>query len=392
MRAIWRALRLLASAAMLAFLVVLMLHFHVAAYPYLAFALAGSFVIYLWSRPSAASLAMSLGLGAGFMAAYALATGEPVLLAAPAFLGLGSVAALGLAALWFPPDQRQASLDTCLTAAVFPMFLIAAGFSLAVTTVLHPKTLDLYLYAFDGCLGFQPSFAVGRLFSHFAVLRQVCYFGYEALPLAMAIAFALERRHPSRAASLMAAFMVAAGGGFLLYNVYPAAGPIHIFGKLFPNAPPAAVWPVPVAAGNAPRNAMPSVHMTMALLILWNSRVRPRLWRWVASLLLVLTALATLGFGEHYLADLLVAVPFALAAQALAASGLGWRTPERIGALAAGALLVLAWLLYLRSAGPFASPPLAWMLLAGGALLCCLLEARLSRACLPIPLPDAVLA
>ena len=128
-----------------------------------------------------------------------------------------------------------------------------------------------------------------------------------------------------------ASFTVAAVGGFVLYNLFPAVGPIHVFGKQFPDlAPPAGLAPFQlVAAGEAPRNAMPSVHIAMALLILWNSRLGPRVWRVVAAVLLGITVLATLGFGEHYLVDLLVAAPFALGASALAASGLSWKTPVR---------------------------------------------------------------
>jgi hypothetical protein len=71
-----------------------------------------------------------------------------------------------------------------------------------------------------------------------------------------------------------------------------------------------------------------------------------------------LTALATLGLGEHYLIDLVVAVPYALAIFAFSSN-----TPERRTPLAVASALVLAWMLYLRT-GWYAAP-LSWALVLG---------------------------
>jgi hypothetical protein len=376
------------SCLVLACLAGLPLHFHITTYAYLAAALAGSCAIYLWTRPSRQSLVCTVVLGAAFAIFYAIVTGEPVLPSSPAFLGLGSLASLALAALWSTPERRSANLDTCTTAALFPMFLITSGLALGMTTALHPKTFDLFLYAFDARLGMQPSFLVGRFFARFHAIRYGCYLGYEALPLAMAIAFAMERsRRARRSSSLMLAFMIAAVGGFVLYNLFPAVGPIHVFGKQFPNLPPPA-GPAPfhlVAIESAPRNAMPSVHIAMALLILWNSRLGPRVWRMVAAMLLGVTVLATLGFGEHYLVDLFVAVPFTLAAQGLATASLPWRTSERIAATAVGGALVAGWLMYLRMPTPApAGGGWAWSLLLGTAVVAVVLEWRLNRVTLAL--------
>lgn len=386
----------LVSGGYLACLLGLMLHFHIATYPYLAWALAGSLAIYLWSRPGVRSLGGTVLIGAAAAVVYGIVKGGPLLGTCPAFLGLGSLGSMGVAALWSGPEQRRASLDVCLPASLFPLFLIVSGFSLAVTSIAHPKTYDLFLYAFDAQLGLQPSFFVGRLLARYGALRQVCYFGYEALPLAMAVAFALERSSPRRqTSSIVVAFAAAAAGGFLLYNLYPAVGPVHVFGAQFPNSPPLAAGPPfhLVAVDPAPRNAMPSVHIAMALLILWNSRWGPRLWRVLAAALLGMTVLATLGFGEHYLADLCVAVPFALLAQGVAAGGLEWRNAARTASVATGGLLVPVWLAYLR----LPSPPLAgnfswaWCLLLGSGVASVILESRLHRQVKQAPVPQPVL-
>lgn len=386
--------RILASAAILALLAGFMWYFHIASYPYLAWALTGSLIIYLWTRPDFRSLLITVLISGGFGFVYGIAKGEAVWGSALAFLGLGTIARSSLAALWCEPNAREDHLATCLKASMFPLFLAIAGFSMAVTSIVHPRTYDLYLYAFDAQLGGSPSFLIGRLFAHLQPLRQFCYAGYESLPLAMAIAFALDGKKSGRSASnIMTGFTVAATGGFALYNFYPATGPVHIFGERFPFAPPAPMLPPfgLVAPISGPRNAMPSVHLTMALLILWNSRRWAVGWRILAAALFAVTILATLGLGEHYLVDLFVAVPFALLAQGVAASEVPWYSRERIAAISIGGTLVAAWLIYLR----LSAPPLhaqgfwAWGLLMASAVTGVLMESRLHRAttagCFQIP-------
>jgi len=363
-----------------------MLHFRIATYAYMASALSGSLVIYLFGRPASRSMLGMLFLAASFFAIYGLLAGDTPLSSFPAFCGLGSLAALALTALWSPrATERQASLDTCLTAFLFPLFLAIAGFSLAVTTAAHPMTYDFFLYAFDEQLNCQPSFLAGQLLDRSHFLQQACILGYESLPLAMALAFALERRRPARdhPSTLPAAFAVAAAGGFLLYNLYPAVGPVHVFPTQFPYSPPPAGSPPfrLLAAGPEARNAMPSVHIAMALLILWTSRAWPAVLRVFAAALLAVTVLATLGLGEHYLVDLVVAVPFAALAQSLGAANVPWRNATRMVCVSFTALSVLVCLIYLRQALPPLGGRGAWawslLLACGGASL--ILESRLHR-------------
>jgi hypothetical protein len=390
--AVTRMARVIASAGLLALLTGFMLYFRIATYPYLASALAGSLVIHLWTRPGFRTIAITCLFAAGFLVIYRLVRGGAPWGSSLAFCGLGSIAYLGLTALWSNPEDRQLRVETCLKASMFPVFLGIAGFAVVVTIIAHPKTYDLYLYAFDAQLGVSPSFLVGRFLTHFTWLRQVCYIGYESLPLAMAVAFALDGAMPGgRSSGIVAAFITAAAGGFVLYNFCPAAGPVYLFGQQFPFAPPPAM-PPPFRLADiayAPRNAMPSVHIAMALLILWNSRRWAVGWRILAGALAVATFLATLGFGEHYLVDLFVAVPFALMAQGTAASRLGWNSRARIAAVGGGGAMVVAWLVYLR----FPAPPLhmagmwAWGLLTATAVFAVVLESRLNRATAAWALP-----
>jgi len=82
------------SAGILGSLAGLMLHFHIATYDYLAWALVGSLAIYLWSRPSIRSLAGTVVLGAVLAITYGIVHGGPLLgtcLAFPRFGQLGQL-------------------------------------------------------------------------------------------------------------------------------------------------------------------------------------------------------------------------------------------------------------------------------------------------------------
>lgn len=95
---------------------------------------------------------------------------------------------------------------------------------------------------------------------------------------------------------------------------------------------------------------MPSLHFAWVLMLLWWTRGQRAWLRISAASFLILTALATLGLGEHYVLDLVVAVPFtvftvAVVAAVLPGNGILW-TP-----LGAGLGLFGLWLALLRFGG-----------------------------------------
>jgi hypothetical protein len=143
----------------------------------------------------------------------------------------------------------------------------------------------------------------------------------------------------------------------------------------------------PIAIADAPRNAMPSLHFSAALLVFWNSVEWPKWARALTAFFLLFTVLATMGFGEHYLVDLIVAVPFCLAMQGIWTVGLPWSATERRLAVGVGSVLVAIWLTLLRTATPVfrGSPVVAWTLLVATLALSLFLRKKLSRAASGVP-------
>ncbi|HXB69874.1 MAG TPA: phosphatase PAP2 family protein [Candidatus Acidoferrales bacterium] len=315
----------------------------------------GSFAIYLSTRPGRKECVATVLLGTLLRFAYDLTIGErgyqgSALIGMGTFLGFASLAALALGSLR-EADERRAICRRSLVVVGILMYVgVCLSFYISFLRMALPWKYDHYLYCFDGSLGFQPSFAAGRLLLAFQPLNWIEAMIYNSLGFWFSLVYALHAntraKYPLNVLKLL---MANAGIGFLLYFMYPAMGPKFAF----PSFPilPVVVRPAVVAMTGIP-NAMPSLHFGGALLIFWSCRP----WKWlrrITGAFAILTALATLGLGEHYLIDLIVAAPYALAIFALAAE-----TPGRKQALMACPAMVAAWLVFLRI-GIF-HPAISW--------------------------------
>ena len=133
----------------------------------------------------------------------------------------------------------------------------------------------------------------------------------------------------------------------------PTIGPRAFFGESFPGLIAAGTVletrPVVDFDPTHFRNAVPSLHVTWAALALLACRGRSALACGLMAVFLAFTILATLGLGEHYLIDLIVAAPFLLVVRAASAVRVSPTSPERLGGLAVGGALLGLWLWHIRS-------------------------------------------
>jgi PAP2 superfamily len=343
--------------------------------PYLPFAIAGGFVFFLRGRPSRWEIYSWLLISALFIKVIHLPQVPFWLLrvaSSAAVLGFGALLLLGLRTLWSEREGRENAVALLVPSLVLVFFMLACANVLRWTSGLSPETDDAWLYAFDGSLGFQPSFFMGKLMYGSLVLIRSTLLTYLSLPFAMAVVCAWKTPVAARRVSwhMLIVLSLAGVAGWLLYNVVPGTGPIYAFGKDFPwNALPYKAlstftlekMSIPLGV---PRNGMPSLHMAWVVLLSWNSRGLPRAVRAFLVLYVCLTVVATLGSGQHYLVDLVVSLPFALAVQAAASYDLPNKS-RRIASLVAGIGLTVAWLILVRFGVPWAlkSPAIPWTLI-----------------------------
>lgn len=179
--------------------------------------------------------------------------------------------------------RGHASEGNLVIAVAMSVFCIFSGFTLGWVNSVTPVLYDTQLARLD--FGVAPAvraWATSRVW-----VMDPVNFCYDALPLALMIMLVVISGAPKRR---MLASMALAGVLIIpCYLLFPAVGPVH------------------VGDPNAPRNCMPSMHLTWALFMWINSR---GLARWGAGIFVAITALATLATGEHYLPDLLAALPW----------------------------------------------------------------------------------
>ena len=359
--------------------------------PYLPFAIAGGFAFFLRGAPSRWEIYAWLLVSALFIKVIHLPH-VPfwVLRVASGFaaLGFGALLLLGLRALWSEREGRENAMALLVPALVLVFFILACANVLRLTTGLSPQTDDAWLYAFDGSLGFQPSFWMGRIMYSSLLLTRMTLLTYLSLPFAMAVVCAWQIPVAVRRVSwhVLTVLLLAGVAGWILYNVVPATGPLYAFGRDFPwNSLPYKdlstfeLQKMSLPLG-IPRNGMPSLHMGWLVLLWWNSRGLPRALRAALIFYLFLTVIATLGSGQHYLVDLVVSLPFALAVQSVASYTLP-NKPGRIAAMVSGLGFTMAWLLFVRFGVSWAlkSPVIPWTLILATTSITFGLESWMSK-------------
>jgi hypothetical protein len=355
---------------------------------YMALEFGGVLVILLVVRASWLNCA-SVAVGSLIMAGlnYRVLGFQPKLIAAISFIGLSSLAVLGTRTIWAGKQDRTHYFCAFLGGSLFVTSYYIAPNLLDFTEALHPKTFDLFLYSVDCSLRAQFSFLLGQLFARHFWFHAVSLAFYVGLPLPVALVYAAQLRLKNKGAlTVMLTFLVTGPLGVLFYNMVPACGPVHLFGGNFPWHP----MPIPVAMHmvletvliKGARNAIPSLHMAWVLLAWWNSRGLAPWIRAIALAFVIFTVFATLGTGEHYFVDLVVAFPFALMVQALCLYSLPFKYSARRVAFLFGIFVSLAWMALVSFAIPFfwISPVISWAMVIATIAISSLLLHRLQSA------------
>ena len=339
--------------------------------PFLAFAFLGLTALQLMLGPTLLEIALTIPAGALYCAVYFWLGGSLPgdalfrVVGVASFVGVGSLLAMAARILWADREGQPRRLQALLVGITPIVFLAYMPVVFRIVSISTPYSLDRYLYAFDSRFGFEAGFVAGSWFAALPLLRTICAVVYLALPLAMTCVYIAAPDVPDEPGLVRTFLLTGVMGAFLFY-VVPAAGPVYAFTSAYPDHLPAvnAGFLQPIHLEGVRLNAMPSLHTAWALLIFWRTRRNTFGVRAGAALFLFFTLLATLGLGEHYLIDLIVAVPFVVCVRAICMNRAGL-TASRISAFAGCGLMVIAWLVLLRMGVLLrVSPSVAWALAA----------------------------
>ncbi len=322
--------------------------------PFIGYGVGGAFLLFLAAKPGLRSTLAVCGLGSLIAAAVVrghFADFPTLLVQFLGSLGLASLLVLASVVTWNGRDREPAAYRALLPASVLTFLVLGAQYSLNMASLLHARTFDLYAYAFDGSLGFQPSFVLAHFVKANPWLFPFVKVSYEGIVLAMAAIYAAWMNRREKPIWEIIEFLFApAMIGYLFFSIFPVSGPQYAFAVDFPNAylpyrvlHRLALESIPVLPA-FPRNGVPSLHMTWALLIFFNTRGLSRWARAVAAALLLATVFDTLATGEHYLFDLVVSFPFSLWMQACMVRTVSFGNRQRWLPAVAGCGMFLAWL------------------------------------------------
>lgn len=214
--------------------------------------------------------------------------GLPVL-----FLHSGAIALVALAAGCITVTAYRVTKAEAPFSNLLPLlmvyFTVCVGLLHAIVLHFTPHTIDATMLSLDHrwFSGFSTAtwhWAQGHL-----LVNAFFAFIYYSLPcVAVLILASLDNAKIVRS---IAVLLLAAVCAVPFYLLFPAVGPAQIMDP------------------GAPRNCLPSLHVTWAILI-WRA-AKPGWAKYAMALFAVLTAVATLTTGQHYLIDLIVALPLA---------------------------------------------------------------------------------
>lgn len=238
----------------------------------------------------------------------------------------GYVLILNLIKIIIDKKNKDSQLYFLLT-FIFLFMGFATEAALIMSKVIYPLTFDVLIYKIDAAF-FNINIPIINFYekSHPLVLTAITEV-YSLLSIFLFLVVALfikESKHNKY--HIVRVLVVPFGLAFICYSIIPLTGPIYAFGtQYFPlNMPKSSeliantIFVTPAA-----RNAMPSMHLTGALLIfLLTAALNKKIYFYASILFLFLTAYATLALGEHYILDLVVALPFS------AFIGIGLANPD----------------------------------------------------------------
>jgi len=356
---------------------------------FFAFALASVVILHLRVRPTLTDVAMLAGSTVFFaFVDFRLLHYAPKFVAWLSFAGMSSILIMAIRSVW---EKDRSAFKMLLYAWVPSVLFVSSDYfastMLAWTAAAHPKTLDLYLMSFDFSMRIPLAFYAGQMYTLYPWLHNAGLLAYVGLAIPITLVYAGRLvRFREKAFPSMLAFLITGPVGVVFYNFFPAGGPRNLLPQAFPfSALPIMDVPrillEPVAIGGA-RNAMPSLHMAWVLLAWWYSRGLSWIERCIVMAFVVLTAFATMGNGEHWFVDLLVAFPFALLIQAICAYSLPWKSDSRLAAFFFGLLGTISWLVILRYGSKlfWTSPVVPWALAVATIALVSIRQAQLDRA------------
>jgi hypothetical protein len=297
----------------------------------------------------------------------------PVLLWLDMLFGLGVLGVVGfVVAASCSSDSRERAdyIGGLMDALLLPLGASMVSYGLWATFRLNP-VYDPRVYAFEELLGVKVSLWSAQAYGILTPVSAIATSCYNLVAVAIAVVAAGQRER-GREQDVLNAILISGACGFALYFVCPVVGPVVSFAPYYPQTMPTVPLhpPLLMAIGGAPRNGMPSLHTIWALLIWFSASGVAVPVRRALRAFVLLTLWAVLSpEGAHWLMDVVVSIPLAVAIHAAFLASANEGTARRWTTVGACVLLTAAWLLGLRTGRVLDLPSaVAWVAVLGTVL------------------------
>ena len=280
--------------------------------------------------------------------------------------------------------ERSRWIDLLAVASLVHVTSLCIPYFRDNTAIWLPRILDADIARLDEAFGAQPSALMAIAFLKVPPLgtASLIVYTFVQLPITAVAAWQWKRKAADEL-SVLPAFMIGSIVGFTCYWLAPAIGPKVYFAGRFPllHATQGYLDHLPLYDFNPhhPRNDMPSMHFSWAVMAFLFTRGFPLVGRFYAALFVFFTFCATIGLGEHYLADLIVGASLVLMVRGLTAARLSWRDPDRLRAVVIGFAILSAWIAAIHFEAPIPAP-LTLLLFLGTVAAAIVFERALARA------------
>ncbi|HMN71856.1 MAG TPA: phosphatase PAP2 family protein [Rhodoblastus sp.] len=262
-------------------------------------------------------------------------------------------------------DNRDLAIACFAVALVITPLM--SGWGIQISAII-PQTLDANALQMDEAFGVRvPAWLDGKIMAS-AAARYVVFHVYISISLAM-VGYDLMAGD-ARDWRMTKLLLVSSFLGFVAYFITPTVGVVYFEGYGPSRAAADIMAQTSAAAATLPRNAMPSLHTTwgVMLIVAAVAQKNPGPWRRLVSALYaiygVLTICGALTFGNHYLVDCIVALPFA-ATILLSFEPAATRAQNGFDpCFWAGVLLFAAWVAMLRIGGGLISQAMVLVMFA----------------------------
>lgn len=196
---------------------------------------------------------------------------------------------------------------------VFPIVSILIIFDTLELIVhnINPQDIDYLLIRLDYLIfGFHPTVAMEKFtFPLLTDIIQVAYSTYYFLPISLGIALKLNKRHAEFEKSLffiMLCFYIS----YLGYIMFPALGPRYAMHHLHQGEIEGLILAGPInnllnALEGTKRDAFPSGHTGIALIVLFLAYGYVRRLFWILLVPVILLIIATVYCRYHYVVDVI---------------------------------------------------------------------------------------